>query len=62
MPWVVHSTVPYPMLKEPGTPRMLFDAGAATACEKCSTDATMPSRLALGSRASNKVVPSIVDS
>jgi len=24
MPWVVHSTVPYPMLKEPGTPRMLF--------------------------------------
>jgi len=23
MPWVVHSTVPYPMLKEPDTPRML---------------------------------------
>ncbi len=27
MPWVVHSTVPYPMLKEPGTPRMLSDTG-----------------------------------
>jgi len=27
MPWIVHSTVPYPMLKEPGTPRMLSDAG-----------------------------------
>src|SRR3990172_429073 len=26
MPWVVHSTVPYPMLKEPETPRMLADA------------------------------------
>jgi sugar phosphate isomerase/epimerase len=27
MPWVVHSTVPFPMLKEPGTAEMLFDAG-----------------------------------
>ncbi|HLN90962.1 MAG TPA: sugar phosphate isomerase/epimerase, partial [Patescibacteria group bacterium] len=27
MSWVVHSTVPYPMLKEPDTPRMLADAG-----------------------------------
>ncbi len=27
MPWVVHTTAPYPMLKEPGTPRMLSDAG-----------------------------------
>ena len=27
MSWVVHSTVPYPMLMEPETPRMLSDAG-----------------------------------
>ena len=27
MSWVVHSTVPYPMLTEPDTPRMLSDAG-----------------------------------
>lgn len=27
MHWVVHSTVPYSMLKEPDTPRMLSDAG-----------------------------------
>ncbi len=27
MPWIVHSTVPYPMLKEPDTPRMLAEAG-----------------------------------
>ncbi|MDD5763400.1 MAG: hypothetical protein PHP88_12965, partial [bacterium] len=27
MPWVVHSTVPYPMLKEPETLRMLSGAG-----------------------------------
>ena len=27
MSWVVHSTVPYPMLKEHDTPRMLSDSG-----------------------------------
>ena len=27
MSWVVHSTVPYPILTEPDTPRMLSDAG-----------------------------------
>lgn len=27
MSWVIHSTVPYPMLKDPDTPRMLSEAG-----------------------------------